>query len=327
MLGRIALLTLLLATLSGCSGGGGGGGKDPVDALDDLDVEATDTTGVIRGVVVDDAIRPLAGVAITVQGAGGPYTAETQDSGTFGFDGLAPGTYLVDAHLLGFDDARQSVEVVAGVDEPPAVKMLLTRQVGFRAFVEQFKWDGYMECGLNLVIACAGPNAGSQITCAASKGEPPIGPPTPPSPVPVCLGNLTNDEFTIWHGVSPGVGYIQSEMVWENTQALGDTLTVYMRYGSLADFNAGFYNGSLNSSTGSSPLTAVVTEDDMEDTDLGIHNGLVIAIFPGESAMLQGLPLGATVSQTWTVFTHAFHGYLPPEGWTFVGTNEVPPPA
>lgn len=314
--------------LSGCaSGGGEAGTQDALQAaIDDVEVEASATTGAIRGVVVDDAIRPLAEVTVRLQGAGVEQETATRASGAFGFSNLEPGTYFVTAHRFGYNDARQSVEVVAGVADPPATKLQLTIVTGLLAYVEQYKWEGYMQCGTNNVILCAGPNAGSQVACALSKGQPPSpAPPTPPFPAPACLGNLTNDQFSIWHGVSANLTLIQSEMVWDSTQALGDSLNLLLRKGSREEFDSGFYNGSLNSSSGPSPVTARANAEDMEDADLGIHNGLVIAIFPGRTSAAP-VPFGAAVSQTWTVYTHAFHGYLPPDEWRFVDSGAVPPP-
>lgn len=320
-----AVALLLALVLAGCSGGGSTTTEnDPfAAAIDDVEVQASATTGAIRGVVVDDAIRPLANVVVRLENANPAQTATTGASGAFGFSLLEPGTYLVSARLFGYTEARQTVEVKVGDANPPATKLQLSVIPGLRAYYDQYKWEGYMQCGTNNLIACAGPNAASQITCSAtSGGQPPV-----PRTMPVCMGNLTNDEFTIWHSVSVNASLIQSEMVWDSTQALGDRLSLLLRKGSLEEFNSGFYNGSLNSSSGSSPLTAKATAKDMEDKDLGIHNGLVIAIFPGTSEMLQPVPFGAAASQTWTVYTHIFYGYVPPSDWTFVASNMVPNPA
>src|SRR5688572_18477641 len=89
---------LACALLAGCSGGGGAKGEDGLDSLDDFDdLEATDTTGVLRGVVVDASVRPLAGVDVTATGPGGQLTGTTSEAGAFGFDRLEPGTYFVSA--------------------------------------------------------------------------------------------------------------------------------------------------------------------------------------------------------------------------------------
>lgn len=214
---------------------------------------------------------------------------------------------------------------MAGVAEPPIVKVLLVRIPGLVAFVEAFSWDGYMECGTNNLIACAGPNAGSQIACSATSGNQPPVPPT----TPVCMGNFTNDEFTIWLPVSAGAEHVQSEMVWESTQTLGDRLNLLMRYSTRIEFDGGFYNGSLNSSgAGVSPVYTTANATELEEAEIGTTNGIVIAIFPGRSELTDGAPagFGMTVQQRFTVFTHAFHAYMPPPGWRFTTDGSVPDP-
>jgi hypothetical protein len=54
-----ALAVLALVLLAGCSADPGTDATDPADDIDFGDVKATDTTGVIRGLVVDGTVRPL----------------------------------------------------------------------------------------------------------------------------------------------------------------------------------------------------------------------------------------------------------------------------
>src|SRR5688572_666453 len=117
----LTALALLVPLLAGCSGGEEG----PAAPL-----EATPTTGILRGVVVDAAIRPLAGVRITVpQPDGTERNATTPEDGGFAFDGLAPGAYVVHARRLGYLDASVSTNVTAGVAEPEAVRLQMLDDV------------------------------------------------------------------------------------------------------------------------------------------------------------------------------------------------------
>src|SRR5688572_21074791 len=107
-------LSLLVASsvlLAGCTGGGDGPppADEPVD-FSNLELEATETTGVIRGVVVDDAIRPLANATVTLV-SDGDRTATTTDSGTFGFEQVPPGTHFLTVSRFRYLDQQQSVDV------------------------------------------------------------------------------------------------------------------------------------------------------------------------------------------------------------------------
>lgn len=84
------LVAGLVVPLAGCSQGGS---PDEADVnLPDLGLEATATTGLIRGVVVDEAIRPIEGAKISLQAGSASQETTTTPEGAFGFDGLEPGT-------------------------------------------------------------------------------------------------------------------------------------------------------------------------------------------------------------------------------------------
>src|SRR5687767_10257567 len=95
----IVLAATLLPTALPGGSGGGGDSEDPAAGVDfdELELEATATTGVIRGIVVDEAIRPVAGaeVGTTLPDGAGARNTTSADDGAFGFDGLPPGTYFL----------------------------------------------------------------------------------------------------------------------------------------------------------------------------------------------------------------------------------------
>src|SRR5688572_2997273 len=95
----IVALSLCGLLLAGCSSSPEGDGAGP--DFSDLGLDASDTTGLIRGIVVDDAIRPVAGANVTLTPGG--QTARTTANGTFGFDGLAAGSYFLAVELYGYE--------------------------------------------------------------------------------------------------------------------------------------------------------------------------------------------------------------------------------
>jgi hypothetical protein len=145
---------LFAALLAGCAGNGSPQGTSATEpTFDDLDLDATATTGVIRGIVVDDAIRPVAGAKVTLKGDAPRETTSTE-AGTFGFDSLAPGPYFLTVSKPGFSEAQASAEVVAGVAEPPIVKVLLNVDAANLPYFEAYVFSGFIECMTPNVALC-----------------------------------------------------------------------------------------------------------------------------------------------------------------------------
>lgn len=120
---RSILAFALALLLAGCSGGSGKGGHALDAAVDGLDVHATQDTGIIRGVVVDPAIAPIANVTVRI--ASLDRTATSNAEGAFGFDGLAPGGYFLEASHPAYTTVQGNAEVVAGEQDPAPVKLML----------------------------------------------------------------------------------------------------------------------------------------------------------------------------------------------------------
>jgi len=82
---------------------------------------AQETTGALRGRIVDSQGLPVPGVTVTITGPQGAQTAVADTDGRFNFPFLTPGTYSVRAELPGFKAAeRKDVIVSLGqtVDTP-----------------------------------------------------------------------------------------------------------------------------------------------------------------------------------------------------------------
>src|SRR5688572_5239098 len=111
---RVAWVALLVA-LAGCSGGEPASDDTPSagdDIQDDYNVEPTATTGVLLGVVVDEAIRPVKDVKVAINLADGtPVTKTSDEEGRFAFGDLDPGVYLIQFTNPQFATLSSSVEV------------------------------------------------------------------------------------------------------------------------------------------------------------------------------------------------------------------------
>lgn len=299
---QIAIACLLAAALlAGCADGSRDGPSETGPTFDDLGLQATSSTGLIRGVVVDDAIRPVPGAHVALSG---PATAEgmTTEAGTFGFDALAPGTYFLTVSKPGYFQAQQSAEVVAGVAEPAVTKVLLQVDAANQPYVESYVFHGYIECSTPNLAAC-----GLLNDVVALGGGP---------------ENLTQDNSQVRYQLSRVPTWVQTEMVWTSTQALGGSMSLMYSYG---DCGQGFYCD--HDVTGTSPLLLTATPEDIAEIGLGeAEPELYIRVFTGP---VDGDPvgsLGLTFEQQFDYYTHVFYGYQPPEGWRFSSGEPVPQP-
>jgi hypothetical protein len=312
-------LALVATALAGCSSAPEAEPEPAVD-FDDLDLDATATTGVIRGIVVDDAIRPIANASIVARGGDRELTASSNADGAFGFDGLAPGSYFLSASRLGYNSTQTSAEVVAGVAEPPIVKLQMVRNVADLPFSVLHKWEGFLECGLSVIALCG-----------AGTGVP-------------LVGNVTNDRFNTVVAVDGVPLLIQSEALWETTTAASNELWLWH---SSATKETGEYDGTRNAYAwrqGPSPLIMTSNATEIEESEFGTENDVYLRMFTGSisgtrnptdpEGCYPGGPgpdvycggVGYSIQQTFTVYTTTFFGYLPPEGWTFNEMGAAPPP-
>lgn len=305
----VAIVALLLAgtLLAGCSSPSDNSPSESGPTFDDLGLQATSSTGVIRGVVVDDAIRPIAGAKVTLMGES-PKEASTTDQGTFGFDGLPAATYFLKVHKAGYVDAQQSTDVVAGLADPPVVKVQLVADAANMPYVEDYVFEGFIECSATVGAPPAGYLSGA--LCSI------------PNDLTPQTGNVTQDNFGVFYQLAKKPSWIQSEMTWDSTQALGGEMR--LQYSWECDTNNGFLCD--HDVGGTSPLLLTANADDIEVINHGDYSEeLFVRVFNQESASSMST-VGATIEQRFTIYTHIFYGYQPPEGWRFSSGDPIPAP-
>ena len=295
-----ALLSVLSLLVAGCADAEGAPGAQPLVDDSEFDgLDATATTGVIRGVVVDEAIRPIAGATVVLALGSTTRTETTSDAGAFGFSQLEPGTYFLTVSKAGFSPVQQGVEVQAGVSEPPIAKVLLVADPEQRPYYEILQWEGFIQCSARFFI-------NALAACSAAPGS--------------------QDNFS--YRINPTVvpHFAQSEMVWDSTQAAGDGLKIQY-----TDDSDGLDNYAI--AVGGSPLVINANQTLMASKNVGNETGLYIRVFSGSVEGTQmpvclptGLCEGASVvvNQSFTVYTVLFYNMLPPDGWQF-GRDGAPP--
>ena len=253
-------------------------------SFEELGGQATATTGLIRGVVLDPAIVPVA--SATVRLSPGEIETITNEDGAFLFSDLEPGTYFLEVSKIGFTTSQTSSEVVAGDDKPPIVKVQIVPDPGSLPVIEPFQFNGHIMC--------------SAVTPAVRVAI---------CSVPGLAGIDTGDDFITYLPISTVPDFAQAELIWKSTQPLGEELA-------LQNF------GGSRSSSGPSPQMINGAVDYWAENTVG-DNGeeLSFRVFAGglEATQAGGTwGFGITLDQSFEMFIHVFYNMTPPEGWWFI---------
>lgn len=318
------------ALLAGCSDGSPADVPSSADDFDDLDVEATATTGVLLGVVVDGAIRPIKDVAVVViQPGGDELNAKTDSEGRFAFDGLEPGSHLIRASHPSYAPVQSSADVVAGVQDPAIVRVLMERLFSQDPYSELIKFDGYLACSYSAGVTTTCVNDYTRIV-----GERCTPAPAPPVCTTQCAGGCLRDYNLSQQGgntreyvstVGPGWQQIVFEVTWEaSADSTSEELSITISY--FTRPNTAHFFGNTN---GPNPIRL---QFDLNKTPEGQQSaeGEPELIGPeGRSDVFTffnngGGTVPLTLNQGFRSFQTSFYYGLPPEGWSFVNGDEVP---
>lgn len=318
---------LLVAALAGCSDGDG-----KLDASDG----ATATTGILRGLVVDEAIRPIADAQVRATAEGKDLNATTDAGGLFRWTGLEPGAYVVEVSKPFYAPHRQAVVVQAGVDEPELARFQLVFEPASVPFAQVYQYDGFFECGSNIVRACSQPNIATWIVLCAQTG--------------ICLGNVTNDRSLLFQHIDGPPSFLQSELVWKETLPTATEFTLLMGGGTEEELRSGVNLPAYNITSGPSPLLGRVTNHEgpdawckrvpdppcedpvLNNSGIGLTRALLVQVDAGPSiktplcGTITPCAVGYSMQQPFTMYTTAFYGYEPPDEWRFALTGTTPPP-
>ena len=310
MSGRIlAGLVFLLALFSGCASPEGKAPEQDGAAFDDLDLKATATTGVIRGVVVDERIVPVVGADLSLTGTGVNKSAVSDEEGRFAFTDLAPGTYFVKAASLLHEEAQTSVTVVAGDSQPPLTSLQLVRRFSQDPYVQTWSFDGFIQCGYDVTVASS--------LCLNDYTHF-VGPYTCPQCEYLLDRRSTNFE------VGPGWQTQVFEMQWEPT-AQGTSPEMRLVISHFPRPASHWYC----SEAGAHPVlvrmeVGVVCEDQQDEPQLVPPEGLPnMHLFAAVNAA-GGSPAAVAFSQRFTVYANQFYYGVPPEGGALISGD--PPP-
>lgn len=296
----LVVATLLLAGCTSDSGspsGGNAGENAPP-------IEATATTGGIRGVVVDDRITPIKGATVSI--TPGDKTLETGEDGLFAVSGLEPGEYFIRASHPLYSDAQQSTSVVAGEANPKAVKIQLVRSVFENPYYQTLTYDGFIVCSINIIVLLSE-------ECGEGVGTPCEVPAVGCQRVGGQDGNNVQFDFTIGAGAKTLV----VEKYWEPTSEAGTAL--YSPISTAWSCLPVCSGNRVSEIEGESPLYTTIDNATLEAEEI-LPDETVISIFTWASPETTG----AVLNQKYTDYVTVFYHVPAPEGWSFVNGSPNP---
>lgn len=314
---RTVALLAVLVLLAGCT-------STPIEpeapadsaAFDDLGVAATATQGVLLGVVVDEAIRPIAGAAVRLALPDGSLKeGATDDTGRFAFGSLNPGTYFLTVYHPSYSEAKTSAEVAAGDDEPPVLRVQLTRLFSQDPYSELFTFDGYLACSISFPVGTTCINDYTRLA----------------GMVPGCQGGCLRDynvsktagnirEYV--SSVGPGWQQLVFESTWTPTfSGLAQGLTISVSYFTRPTASHFYAGTSMANPLRLQVDVGVIAEGQNLEPELILPEGQDdLFVFFNDG----GGPGSLTLNQRFQSFQTAFHYGLPPEGWSFVNGDPLP---
>lgn len=287
------LVAVLLLPLAGCAADQPPTDGDtlvPADSFDDYKLDEVQAQyGVIRGVVVDPTLNPLAGAQVELVDQ--DRNATTSDGGLFAFKDLAPGIYFLKVTLDRYETIQTSADVVANVAEPDVVRVLLQRIPGTEPLVVAGTFKGFMTCSIRI------PTLGFVDGCGVF-GD-------------IGVGSTQRVDLT-YEGTN--MMWWQGEMVWKPTSPTSERLCLGV--------SADTIGGDL---CGPSPLMEAMDRHYIEIEDLEAGESFEMVGYPDHLAADASGNL--VVNQEFEFFHHIFYNFVPPAGWLFArdGAPILPP--
>jgi hypothetical protein len=275
---RVLAVAFLTLALAGCS-------EDPSSAVP-VEPVVSGETGMIRGVVLGTTVTPIVGANVTIDGYS--VLAITNADGAFAFEGLAAGSYFLNAQHPDFFAGKASTQVVAGAADPPIVKFSLQPQLKFTPFAEPFEFKGFLQCSYRfLLVANNCPGGNSEVTY-------------PISIVPE---------------------WVQSQLQWASGSPAGDALSFdFTVPGTTVDY---LEAEGVSPLTIMAPPEEIKKNGLGSGLDLYLR--VFTSDAPGTGTGLVPFGVGFQLDQEFTIYTHIFYGFQPFDGWTFL-EHGVPTP-
>jgi hypothetical protein len=283
---RVMIVAVVASLVfAGCAGQEAAEPEPDATSFEEFDLDSTDVQlGVMRGVVVDGSISPLAGAIVSLLNQDLQMT--TNADGAFAFKDLEPGAYFLQVNKTGYGSIQSSTEVIAGAKDPAVVRILMERVPGTVPMIIPDKYAGYITCSLRI------PAAGFNDGCGVF-GD-------------IGLGSTQRRNYAFEKG---NVEWIQTDLSWEPSSETAKEMCVII--------------GGASASTpacGPNNLVRYIDTNAVEAD--GLHKGEAFSHVTYPNHYAGDISGNIVLQQSFEVFVHAFYNFIPAEGWSFVVDGE-----
>lgn len=300
----IPSLLVVAILLAGCS-------KAPEPAPDEADGPKQ---GTLTGVVIDEAVRPLAGAAVAVPALRALAPVLTGDDGGFVLSGLAPGVVILQVTKEGYLMETVQAEVPAADEHAPLLQVKLARDAEAAPYAIVEAFDGFIDCGagssavFGFTFACQNTvQAAFPVLCNGSPPVPPTG---------ICLP--TADPY-VYPQAAGNMSMVQTELVWTPSSSGSSDLLLLTQVLDPAGQVVPYAGSSVS---GPSYLVSRLNATQLREFGLtsGNHLGLFVSVGPTQ-------PANVVLQQSYRIVHTTAYRFEFEQDWTFVedGAPVVPP--
>lgn len=317
----LSALIILAVSLAGCADGGSAPANVD-ETFNDFETPAPqDGKGLLRGVVIDASITPLADAKVTIKSTGAETT--TNENGAFQFIDLDPGTYFLDITKVGYNKVQAQGTVVAGVKSPEIVRVQLELIPGTLPAFVPLQYDLFMSCGFKLANFVFDAFYCDPTGAAGIAGQ-----------------DDSEHVFELDRDDAPT--HYQSEIIWEANQPASSGLVTIQCNRDNTGCGSGVGSDRICNVRGPSPLVCRVNNDMASASVPGGGNNFTtirnnegwspvfaVGLFSNcaGQCVLGAVGVGAAIDQEVKSYISIFYNFKPAEDWMFINDGEHPLPS
>lgn len=319
---RGVLGLLLVAMMAGCADAPTEA-EEAADPFEDAPVEVTAETGAIRGVVFNDAIVPVDGATVILGSGDAARTTLSDDQGRFSFSKVEPGTHFLSISKPGHDEVQVAASVVAGIAEPPVVKVQIARLFAADPYMSQTSYQGHIQCSQAGIVYSSAPCITDWTSLVTGTVVPPGCQTSGCAPA---LRTIQSENRGFHEDVATGWQTLIWDMSWEpSAQGTSQNMGIVASQPELERCSCHNYMSYTSANPLRAQIDVGVDHPDSNSVDPELipeegHEQLYFFI----SIRRESVAPAVALEQDFQLFFSQFYYAPAPEGWSFINGDGNP---